>query len=118
MLPLHNSATVSNDPRSAACSFVTRNGKTVMVDGSSLPMGILQGISYDKRQIKLQDGDLIVMVTDGAISITPEWLQEEITMLAGSPPREIATKLASLARHRGDIPGDDITCLLYTSRCV
>ncbi len=95
----------------AACSFIARNGKTVMVDGSSLPMGILQGISYDKRQIKLQDGDLIVMVTDGAISITPEWLQEEINMLSGSPPREIATKLASLARHRGDVPGDDITVL-------
>ena len=95
----------------AACSFLTRNGKTIMIDGSSLPMGILQGISYDKRQIKLQDGDLIVMVTDGAISITPEWLREEITMLAGSPPHEIAAKLASLARHRNDIPGDDITVL-------
>lgn len=96
----------------ASVSFVTRNKKTVMVGSNSLPMGILQGITYDKSEIKLQNGDLVVMVTDGAISVNPEWLQEEITLLSDLPPRKIATKIATLAKQRNGENEDDITVLV------
>lgn len=93
----------------AACSFVCRNGKTILVEGNSLPIGILQGIGYDRHTIRLQEGDLIVMVTDGAISYSPEWLLEEISILSTASAEEICRKLATLARYRSDPPGDDIT---------
>lgn len=83
-----------------------------MVGSNSLPMGILQGITYDKSEIKLQNGDLVVMVTDGAISVNPEWLQEEITLLSDLPPRKIATKIATLAKQRNGENEDDITVLV------
>lgn len=102
----------------ASASFVTRNKKTVMVGADSLPVGILQGISYNENEIKLQENDLIVMVTDGAVSITPEWLKDEISLLSELPPKEIATKIATLAKKRNGENDDDITVLAAKIKVV
>jgi len=101
----------------AATSFVTRNRKTVMVGSDSLPVGILQGISYNENEIKLQDKDLIVMVTDGAVSVTPEWLKDEISLICELPPKEIATRIATLAKKRNG-NDDDITVLAAKIKVV
>ncbi len=105
--------------KAGACvSFITRNKKTVMVGADSLPVGILQGISYNENEIKLQENDLIVMVTDGAVSITPEWLKDEISLISELPPKEIASKIAILAKKRNGENEDDITVLVAKIKVV
>ena len=74
-------------------------------------MGILQGIAYDRRKAKLREGDLLVMVTDGAIPISDDWLCEEISALSTQEPQKIADKLVKLAAMRQQGNGDDITVI-------
>ncbi len=101
----------------ASASFVTRNKNTVMVGSDSLPVGILQGISYNENEIKLKEGDLVVMVTDGAVSVSPEWLKDEISLISELPPKEIAAKIATLAKKRNG-GNDDITVLAAKIKVV
>ena len=95
----------------AASSFLCRDGKVAEITGSSLPAGILQGIHYDRRTVRLREGDLIVMMSDGAMTIAPEWMKEELALAASEPPEKIAKRLASLAKRNEHGPGDDITVM-------
>ena len=92
-----------------ASSFLCRDGRAAVVTGTSLPAGILQGISYDRHSVALREGDLVVMVTDGALPISDQWFQDELLTVKDLPPKEIAEKLAALAQRRQQHPEDDIT---------
>lgn len=93
----------------AASSFLCREGKTITIGGSSLPAGILQGITYDRQTVRLREGDLVVMVTDGAVAVNEGWMQEEISLCADAAPEAVAKRLAAAARRQNGFPGDDIT---------
>ena len=93
----------------AASSFLLRDGKVVILSGNSLPAGILQGISYDRRSIPLREGDVLVLVTDGALPISEQWFADELQAVGTLPPKEAAEKLALLAKRRQQQPEDDIT---------
>ena len=93
----------------AASSFLLRDGKVVILSGNSLPAGILQGISYDRRSIPLREGDVLVLVTDGALPISEQWFADELQAIGTLPPKEAAEKLALLAKRRQQQPEDDIT---------
>ena len=82
-----------------------------MKTGSSLPAGILQGIHYERRSVRLREGDLIVMMSDGALSIAPDWLKEELALAAGEPVDKIAQRLANLSKRNERGRGDDITVM-------
>lgn len=94
----------------AASSFVMRNGKVVRIECSSLPIGILQGIQYDKEDMKLNRGDLVVMVSDGALASGEDWISSELELYSQLSSREISQKLCAEAqRRRIDGHSDDIT---------
>ncbi|MDQ9826338.1 SpoIIE family protein phosphatase, partial [Acinetobacter sp. 163] len=46
----------------AAPTFVRRGNRAGMVESTSLPVGILTAVEFEKSSIKLSDGDLVVMV--------------------------------------------------------
>ena len=94
-----------------ASSFLCREGRAAAVRGTSLPVGILQGVEYDRHRVQLREGDLIVMVTDGALPISDDWMAEEIAAVSGQPARTIAGRLAELAKYRQQGRGDDITVI-------
>lgn len=94
-----------------ASSFLCRDGQAAAVKGLSLPVGILQGVEYDRHKVQLRQDDLIVMVTDGAVPISDEWMAEEIAALSGQPPQAVASRLAELAQYRQQGKGDDITVI-------
>ena len=93
----------------AAPTFLCREGRTVTVGGQSLPVGILQGITYDRRTVRLRPGDLVVMLTDGAMAVSESWMKEEIALCANGTADHIAKRMAAAARHQNGEPGDDIT---------
>ncbi|MBR6789871.1 MAG: SpoIIE family protein phosphatase [Oscillospiraceae bacterium] len=93
----------------AAPSFLCRDGKCMQIGGQSLPVGILQGIEYDRHTVRLRQGDMLVMVTDGAMAVSESWMREEITLCADASPEAAAKRVASAARHQNGLPGDDIT---------
>lgn len=54
----------------AAASVIKKGEKTLAVEKSSLPLGILRETLFEKSEITLSDGDIIFLMSDGA-SVIP-----------------------------------------------
>ena len=58
----------------APITFVRQSGKINRIEPTSLPAGILSDIKLTHDNISLSDGDIIVMLSDGAVSISDKWI--------------------------------------------
>lgn len=97
----------------AASSYLYLKGECVSVSSSSLPVGIIQGIEFDKKLATVKNNDIIVMVSDGAIQEGEEWITNEIQKCSHLDAREISIKLIYEAKQRQNTENpDDITILV------
>lgn len=97
----------------SAYSLVKLGDKLVTVETNSLPVGILQGIEFDKQTLMLHQGDCVVMMSDGVEQTDEKILRAAISKFRALPAQELAEKLAKLARDAaGDSVHDDITILV------
>ena len=85
-----------------------------MLESQSLPLGILDSLRPTVSTDTLEDGDMLIFMSDGitsAISSTPE-LAEFLRPLKPLNPQNLADKLleAALARTKGRAE-DDMTVL-------
>ena len=81
-----------------------------MVEAPSLPAGILREVRFSKLNETLEDGDLAVLVSDGAIAGGSEWILKELEEWDGDSPQKLAEKLTEKAvLQRQDGRDDDIT---------
>ncbi len=98
----------------AAPSYLRRGGRVLRVDGSSMPAGILGGISFDKSSLALRDGDLLLMISDGVLGEGDgAWIASELELRGGESLDEAAQRILECARSRV-LPGheDDVSVLL------
>ena len=94
----------------AAVSFVRKSGKCNIIEGVSLPVGILDEVSFAKEKIMLSKGDIIVMVSDGAVIDSPEWIKNEIEAFNKTDPDILAENIARIAAEKSEkTRRDDIT---------
>ncbi len=98
----------------AVPSFILRGGEVSMVNGSSLPLGILEESSPSTTVTKLNGGDLCVLVSDGVLDAF-SGVEKFAALLRAQPtsnPQELADALfsAALSKYRGR-PKDDMTVL-------
>ena len=97
----------------AAPTFLRKSGKAGYVESSSLPVGILGGVSFEKNAVTLRDGDLIVMVSDGAVAGGYDWIQSDLEHYTGDDPKQLSEQLAEEARRRRtDGHEDDLTVIV------
>lgn len=94
----------------AAASFVRKNGKCRVIEGASLPAGILHDVSFAKENVTLSKGDIVVMVSDGVTNGSQQWLIDEIEKFNLSNPELLAQKIAGnvCEKSKGE-RRDDIT---------
>lgn len=94
----------------AAPTFVKRGGKTYVIEGDSLPIGILNGVSVDKRSLVLKEDDIVLMVSDGVTATGCDWVAEELSAFEGDSPEKLAELIVQKA-EKLKISGqeDDIT---------
>lgn len=99
----------------AAPGFVLQNGRCTAVCATSLPVGILGQVTAAQTSVRLQLGDIAVLVSDGMLQKGEGWLQQKIAQVAGAyqTPQEIAQALvkqahAYMAAEQTHRP-DDIT---------
>ncbi len=96
----------------AAPTIVIREGKSLEVDSASLPAGILSGVDFERSQLPLGLGDMVILLSDGATTQGTGWIAK---MAVEEKPRdlnEFCKKIAATARlRRGDGREDDITVL-------
>lgn len=104
----------------AAPSFLIRGGKVRMLEGNSLPVGILPQVVGSSTPLSLSPGDYLVMISDGVLDDGPEWVMHQLSLCAGRgmDPGQMARSLVESARRRTaglGHPPDDMTaavCLL------
>ncbi len=102
--------------KQGACpTFVRRKEKVEVIDTPMLPAGVLNGISPETTAFRLEDGDMVVMVTDGVL----EGMEGEdkegafcglLASAASRNPKELAEQLLEAALGDGEAR-DDMTVL-------
>jgi stage II sporulation protein E len=93
----------------AAPTIVRRNGRTGRAECKSLPAGILHEVGFDRAVVTLKEGDVLVMMSDGASFDGTDWICAEIEAFEGDA-KQLSERLATVARRRRhDGHDDDIT---------
>jgi len=97
----------------APISVLRKSGRAVVIDAPSLPIGILNDINFTKSSDSLNDGDLLILLSDGALAAGDEWLCDTVEEWCGQVPQELAEEIVTQAiARRGDGHDDDITALV------
>ena len=100
----------------AAPTFVIRRGNVFKLASPSFPIGILRALDAKQMDINCEDGDVIVMVSDGAIkegdncSYLTEMLRDR--ELLREAPQKIADKIIRRAKVEVNVPIDDISVIV------
>ena len=82
-----------------------------MLDGASLPMGVLDSLVGRSTTFALDAGDWVVLVSDGALADGSDWLMQQLQLCARlhHTPAQAAAAVADAAARRAGDKRDDIT---------
>lgn len=100
----------------AAPTFVIRRENVFKLASPSFPIGILRALDAKQLSVSCEDGDIIIMISDGATrqgddcSYLSDLLREP--SLASEPPSKIADKILRRAKAESDIVNDDISVIV------
>lgn len=102
----------------AACTYIKRDHLVDRLSARNLPLGLFQQIEPEIMRRQLEDGDYIIMLSDGVLDaleqgIGEEILPEVIGRISHTNPSEIAGQLLNYCLHqsKGKIQ-DDMTILV------
>lgn len=100
----------------AAASYIRKENGVESIRGTGLPAGINSQLLLEPYRIRMYDGNLLFMVTDGVLSALPEGeeeriLKEIIWNLPIGTPAEMAEKLIEQVQVYGDAT-DDMTAMV------
>lgn len=91
-----------------------------MIKSAALPTGIVKNISINSVERKIQDGDIVLMCTDGVVDSNIEyknkslWIKYLIEDIQNSNPQKIADLVINEAidNNYGKVK-DDMSILVY-----
>ena len=117
VLDLHQGKVEFNKIGSAPSFIKRRGGAVEMIHSSSLPMGILSEIEVKEHSAQLQDGDFIILLSDGILEANQEGGEEGVLQLLREintrNPQELADKILYHAlKDATQTPEDDMTVLV------
>lgn len=96
----------------AAASYIVREGKLFRISSSSLPIGITREMTAEEIRFGLQEGDLILMISDGVAQSAEEgvWLAELLSsgIDPAAPAEDIAAQILESAKLKNS-RSDDMT---------
>ncbi len=103
---------VRGEKLGAAPSFVVRGNYIKRVEGSSLPLGILENVAPTSHGFRLHSGDILVVVSDGVADVftEPHAAERAIADSLFIQPQRMADALLRAALlASGGTPRDDMT---------
>lgn len=102
----------------AACTYIKREHLVDRLSARNLPLGVFQQIEPETIHRQLQDGDYIIMLSDGVLDALEQGIGEEILpellgKISHTNPGEIARQILNYCLHqsKGKIR-DDMTVLV------
>ena len=102
----------------ASTTFIKYKDKVERVKSTSLPIGVMSKLEVDQTERQLQDGDMVIMVTDGVMDALPVGEQDFLMQMIVegtqiNNPKEIAHHiLEQVLECSGEVPLDDMTVLV------
>ena len=99
----------------ASSTFIKKKDSVEHLCSTSLPIGVVNHIELDSVKRELEDGDFVIMVTDGVLDALPVGEQDILleTIIQGTSianPRELAHHiLEQVLAWTGKEPADDMT---------
>lgn len=100
-------------------SFIKRGRQVIQIESSNLPIGIVKEFDVEVVDEQLQDGDLLIMTSDGIFEApkmveNPEiWLKRMIKGLDTDDPQDVAdVLLEEVIRHTSGLIEDDMTIVV------
>ncbi|MBM7582468.1 stage II sporulation protein E [Caldicoprobacter guelmensis] len=103
----------------AVSTFIKKKDGVKVIKAPALPMGILENIQVERVKEALEDGDMIIMMTDGVLDSVEvglnaeEWMIDVISKLNTSNPQELADHIMNEALKKADgIARDDMTVMV------
>lgn len=102
----------------APVTFIRKNGTVLRKNIPSLPIGILNEVRLSRESVDLSEGDMIVMVSDGALYGDEGWICDLILSWNEGSAEELAYEIVSRAqKSRNDGHDDDITAIAMRIVC-
>lgn len=109
----------------AASSFIKRkNGDVEVIKSTSLPIGILNNVDIETFGYSLEEGDFVIMMSDGITDADKEnWVFDFIKESSSRNPQDIADKILdeAIVKYGNEIK-DDMTVLVSrmwkSSKCA
>lgn len=102
----------------AAATFIKKKEKVEVIKSTSLPAGILKNIDIELTKRRLDDEDMIIMVSDGVLECRTDlikkedWIVEELSKIEKYNPQEIANHLLNRATNYINEQVDDMTVIV------
>lgn len=101
----------------APLTYIKKNGRLTTREMPSLPAGILNNIKFSSETVKLNAGDMVVMVSDGVMTGDERWLERLIRSWSEGSAQELAQAVVQEAiRRRAETRDDDITAVAMRIR--
>lgn len=102
----------------AAAAFIKHGKQVECISSASLPAGMFHQLEIEKRQRQLEDGDFVILVTDGVmdylhVPAPEETMQEILAAMETNNPGQMAKQILEqiLLYTAGKAP-DDMTVLV------
>lgn len=97
----------------AAQSYHVRDGVVNRIDIESLPLGILRETDTAQYSFTAEEGDIIIMISDGVPTDDSMWFENLLKKYNGESARDFAKFLLNRAvSHRPEGEDDDITVVI------
>lgn len=84
----------------AAPSFVKRGDSLFRIKSQTAPIGLMKSIDSERIRVEVQDGDFVVMLSDGIIQTTEEaaWLIELLADTQAKSARELSEEILAASK--------------------
>ncbi|MGO1042419.1 stage II sporulation protein E [Clostridioides difficile] len=109
-----------------ACStYIKReDGEVDLISSSSLPVGILSDVKIDRKNVKVKEGDYVIMVSDGIVdagrnnNLGDNWLIYFLKNIETTNPKEISNLILDRALELQALQIEDDMTVLVTKICT
>lgn len=96
----------------APLTLIKRGKNVIRHMPDSLPIGILKEVNISEHSDTLAANDKILMVSDGAVSKSDEWLEDTLKSWENQDPQQIADSIVKkIVKNTSDEFDDDITVI-------
>ena len=98
----------------SSSTYIKREDEVEQIDADTLPLGIFHKIDVDRQERRLQDGDFVIMVSDGIVDGvgSEEAFRDMLSQIDIQNPQEMANYILQFVLHKsmGKVQ-DDMTVL-------